>query len=81
MEYVPTHFKIGILVPIPKGTKDKTNQDRYRGLTLLSTIGKIYENCINTRFVTWTKDNRIINDVQGAGIEHCSSLSTAWVVK
>ena len=50
----------------------------YRGLTRLSSIDRIYEKCINPRFVKWTKDKRIINDVEG--IEHCSSLSMVWVV-
>ncbi len=47
IEYVPMHFRIGLLVPIPKGTKDKCKQDNYRGLTLISVLGKIFEKCIN----------------------------------
>ena len=80
-EHIPTHFKIGLLVPIPKGNKDKTNQDNYRGLTLISVIAKVFEKCINTRFISWAKSRKIINVMQGSGIEHCSSIHTAWIVK
>ena len=49
-EYIPKHFRIGLMVPIPKGSKDKTIQDNYRGITLLTVIGKIFEKCISNRF-------------------------------
>ena len=75
------HFKIGLLVPIPKGTKDKTCQDNHRGLTLISVFSKMYEKCINKRFTKWSKDNNLINDVQGSGKDKCSSIETAWLVK
>ena len=81
IEHIPSHFKLGLLVPIPKGTKDKANQDNHRGLTLLTVIGKIYEKCFAKRFVSWAKDNKVISDLQGAGKEHCSSLQTAWLLK
>ena len=81
LEHIPLHYKIGLLVPIPKGTKDRTNQDNHRGLTLLSVLGKIYEKCINERIIQWGRERNIINDIQGAGKEQCSSLHTAWLVK
>ena len=34
-ECIPTHFKLGIIVLIPKGVKCRTNQDNYIGITLL----------------------------------------------
>lgn len=80
-EHIPTHFKIGLLVPIPKGTKDKSNQDNHRGLTLLSVIGKLYEKCVSKRFVKWLVDHNAISDIQGCGKDQCSSLHTAWVLK
>ncbi len=40
-EYIPRCFKIGIIVPIPKGDKDRCKQDNYRGITLMPVIAKV----------------------------------------
>ena len=40
VEYIPIHFKIGQIITIPKINKDKSNQDNYRGITLLPVIAK-----------------------------------------
>ena len=45
-EYIPTMFKTGVIIPIPKGDKDKTLLDNYRGITLMSVIVKVFEKCI-----------------------------------
>ena len=42
-EHIPLQFKIGIILPIPKGDKDKYIQDNNRGITLLSSVAKLYE--------------------------------------
>ena len=33
-EYIPHYFKLGIIVPIPKGNKNRLLQDNHRGITL-----------------------------------------------
>ena len=80
-EHIPKHFRIGLLVPIPKGTKDRTNQDNHRGLTLITAMAKLYEKCFTARFLSWVKEKKIISDLQGAGKERCSSIQTAWILK
>ena len=47
-ECIPKMFKIGVIIPIPKGDKDKTRQDNYSNLNTniyLQTIQ--YRNNIN----------------------------------
>ena len=68
-EYIPKHFRTGLLVPIPKGTKDKTNQDNHRGITLLVVMATFDEKCFTARFLRWAKEEDIISDLQGAGKE------------
>ena len=80
-EHIPNHFKIGIIVTIPKGDKVKTDQDNYRGITLLSVLSKLYEKCFVCRVEEWARERKLIIDVQGAGKIKCSSLHTAWIVK
>ena len=43
---VPTILKTGVLTPILKKGKDKTNPGSYRGITVNSLLGKILETCI-----------------------------------
>lgn len=81
MEYIPWHFKIGLLIPIPKGDKNKFFQDNYRGITLLPVIAKIVEKCYMQRIDKWAKDKDIIIDIQGALQSKCSSIQSAWLVK
>ena len=81
VEYVPSQFKKGVIIPIPKGDKDKSLKDNYRGITLLPVMSKIFEKCIIVRIEKWSKDHKIINEQQGASHEKCSSLHVAWLVK
>jgi endonuclease/exonuclease/phosphatase family metal-dependent hydrolase len=81
-EKVPLQFKRGVLIPIPKGNKDRSIQDNYRGITLLQTMRKIFEKAILKKKISkWVKDSNVIDDLQGAAQEHCSSLETNWVVR
>ena len=80
-EYIPWQFKIGLLIPIPKGEKNKSYQDNYRGITLLPILSKILEKCYMQRIDNWARKKGLIINVQGAMQERCSSLQSAWVVK
>lgn len=40
---VPQHFKTGILTPVLKKSKDPTNLDNYRGITVTPVLGKLFE--------------------------------------
>ena len=73
-EYVPESFKRGIIIPIPKGSKDATIMKNNRGITLLSVIAKVYEKLLYKRFEPWAMKNNIINCLQGAAQTGCSSL-------
>ncbi len=80
-EHIPLHFKKGVIVPIPKGEKNKMLKDNYRGLTLLPVIGKLYEKIVICRVEEYAKRKNIIHKCQGAGKEKCSNLQVAWVIK
>ena len=41
-----------MIVPIFKDG-DKQNVDNYRGITLLSVVGKLYTSILNSRISTW----------------------------
>jgi len=51
-EQIPTDWARGIIVPIYKDG-DRSNPDNYRGITLLSVVGKLYTAIINERLSEW----------------------------
>ena len=77
---VPTHFKRGIIVPIPKGRdKDTLSKDNYRGISLLAVVSKIYEKLL----LNWLDANSAleINGMQGACVSGSSCLSTSFMLR
>jgi len=80
-EYIPSLFKVGIIVPIPKGDKDRTRQDSYRGITLMSVIAKIFEKWVLYRIEPWAEGNQCFSQMQGASQSMCSSMHTTWLVR
>jgi hypothetical protein len=78
---VPYQFKLGIIVPIPKGNKDAVIMDNNRGITLLPVMEKIFEKSTLQRFEPWAKTREIISDLQGALQSKCSSLQLSWLLR
>ena len=66
---VPLHFSKATIVPIPKGRD-------YRGITLLSVIGKVYEKLLLEWFDL--NSNIPVNELQGAYRKGSSSVDVAF---
>ena len=47
----PESFRGGVLTPVPKSGKDSRPLDNYRGITVTSIVGKLFEKCILTRLL------------------------------
>ena len=62
-EYVPRMFKIGIIIPIPKGDKNRWYMDNYRGITLTSILAKMFEKFIVGRIDPWVKEKNVIHSL------------------
>ena len=69
----------GIIVPIPKGKKDRTLPDNNRGITLRSVLGKVYDKILLKRADDWFQ--AIMHDQQGANRTCSSSVNTAMILK
>ena len=53
----------GCVVPIHK-KGDVDNVNNYRGITLLSCMGKLFTSILNKRLLDWDKEHSIITDAQ-----------------
>ena len=78
-EWRPLSMRKGIIVPIPKGDKDRTIPDNNRGITLRSVLGKVYDKILLKRADEWFQSN--MHEQQGANRIGCSSVNTALILK
>lgn len=65
-EKLPATWTQGLIFPIFKGgTEDERHQpDKYRGITLLSVLGKIYASILNDRATEWIERKGILVEEQ-----------------
>ena len=62
--FFPTSRSEGIIIPIrKKGSRDKV--DNHRGITLLSTLGKLFTRGLNNRLNFWSDTYSVLIDAQG----------------
>ena len=50
---VSTDWCIGLICPIYKNKRQRNDPDNYRGITLLSCIGKLFTCCLNHRLCSY----------------------------
>lgn len=63
---LPTSWKTGIIIPIPKGGENKHIVSNYRPISLLNCLGKILEKMVNNRLITELEKNNRLNTNQFA---------------
>ena len=74
-EALPEEWKKGIIFPIYKDG-DKRDPSNYRGITLLSIVGKGNAHIINERLMKWCEKNKVLVEEQGGSDPTTSS--SAW---
>ena len=77
--HVPEEWSIGLIVPIFKKKGSKLNVNNYRGITLLSCLGKLFSAIINNRLTKFVENRKIIGEEQAAFREGYSTLDHAFV--
>ena len=78
--HFPRSWQEGIIVPIhKKGSVD--NVQNYRGITLLSTLGKLFTRIINNRLNYWSDTYHIINDNQSGFRQGMSTVDNIYILQ
>ena len=61
---IPTDWTIGIIKPLYKNKGDINDVNNYRGITLLSCLGKLFTSVLNTRLYSYLTTENIIGSEQ-----------------
>ena len=78
--HVPFEWCVGLIVPIFKKKGSHFDPNNYRGITLLSCLGKLFTLCLNTRLTKFATDRHIIGEEQTAFREGYSTMDNAFVL-
>jgi hypothetical protein len=78
---IPTTWLVGQIIPIYKNKGDPTSPDNYRGITLLSCLGKLFTSIINNRLNAFCESNTILSENQAGFRKSYSTVDHAFVVK
>ena len=62
--HIPHDWLIRIIKPIYTNKGDIYDPDNYRGITLLSCLGKLFTSIINERLTTFIKSTQIMSEAQ-----------------
>jgi hypothetical protein len=68
-EKLPRDWTRGVICPLYKDG-DKRDTSNYRGITLLSIVGKVYSQVLNSRIVKWAEENKVLTEEQGGFRPH-----------
>ena len=77
---VPEQWSIGVIKPIYKSSGDDTDPINYRGITLLSCLGKL-SNLINHRLTLFVDNNNIIGPEQAGFRASFSTTDHMFAIK
>ena len=79
-EKIPIDWARGLIVPIFKDG-DKHVAENYRGITLLSVVGKLYTVILNSRLSEWCEKNGVLVDEQAGFREARSTTDQIFILK
>ena len=77
---IPTDWKIGVIIPIFKKKGSVEDPDNYRGITLLSCIGKLFTAVVNSRLNNFLEVNDLLGKEQAGFREGYSTLDHIFVL-
>ena len=78
---IPEAWTISIITPIYKNKGDKGDFDNYRGITILSCLGKLFTSIINARLNKYANEINLINENQTGFRKGYSTLDHIFLLK
>ena len=78
---IPHSWSLGKIVPIYKNKGDPEKADSYRGITILSCLGKLFTSILNTRIEEYIKDANILGLEQAGFRKEHSTVDHMFMLK
>ena len=78
---VPESWLNGMILPIYKNKGDSNDPDNYRGITLLSCLGKLFTSVINCRLNKYADRIKLINENQAGFRKKYSTTDHIFLLK
>ena len=79
--YLPEEWLIGVIVPLYKNKGDADDPHNYRGITLLSCLGKLFTSIINDRLTQFSNRYDIVQETQAGFRQGYSTLDHIFLLK
>ena len=77
--YFPSSWAEGYIVPLhKKGNRDDVNN--YRGITLLSVLGKLFSRLLNNRLIEWAETYQVYIEAQAGFRKSMSTVDNVFVL-
>ena len=77
---VPSDWTIGVIKPLYKNKGSIDDADNYRGITLLSCLGKLFTSCINVRLSFYIEGSGLLGEEQAGFRDGYSTLDHIFVL-
>ena len=82
LEYVPVNFREGTQIPLYKRKNTcSLDQNNYRGITLLTSLNKVFEILVWDRMKGWWEGEQVISPLQGACRPGKSCVHTSLILQ
>ena len=78
---IPEAWTIGMITPIYKNKGDKMDVNNYRGITILSCLGKLFTSVINARLNKYADEVNLINENQTGFRKKYSTTDHVFLLK
>ncbi len=78
---MPTEWLVGMIVLIYKNKGDAQDVNNYRGITLLSCLGKLFTSVLNERLTEYSNTFNVINETQAGLRQEHSTLDHIFLLK
>ena len=79
LEYFPSCWAVGNIVPIFK-SGDKNDTNNYRGITILSCMGKLFTKILNNRLTKWAESFDVLDETQYGFRKSRSTVDCIFII-
>ena len=79
--HLPDEWLIGVIIPLYKNKGNIDEPHNYRGITLLSCLGKLFTSILNERLTHFSNIHSIVNETQAGFRQGYSTLDHIFLLK